>query len=103
MHSMETNVSLRIPRTLYQIPRTLHFGVGSLRICIGPYPVFWMRGVVFVESGPFQTSLGLFQKLSWGGWAAGIFLSYGGGGCFVDNASEGWGVGSNLSWGSRHI
>ena len=26
-----------------------------------------------------------------------------GGGCFVDSVSEGWGVGSNLSWGSRHI
>ena len=25
-----------------------------------------------------------------------------GGGCFVDSVSEGW-VGSNLSWGSRHI
>ena len=24
-----------------------------------------------------------------------------GGGCFVDNVSEGWGA--NLSWGSRHI
>ena len=40
------------------------------------------------------------------GWGVGRkhFFVLWGGGCFVDSVSEGWGwVGSNLSWGSRHI
>ena len=37
-----------------------------------------------------------------GGGPAGTFCPVGGG-CFVDNVSEGWGVEGNLSWGSRHI
>ena len=48
-------------------------------------------------------SLGLFQKLSSGGGGPQTLFCSVGGGCFVDSVSEGWGVGSNLSWGSRHI
>ena len=39
-----------------------------------------------------QEQLGLFQKLSLGGPQA-LFCHVGGEGCFVDNVSEGWGVG----------
>ena len=37
-----------------------------------------------------RSTLGLFQKLSWGGPQALFCLV--GGGCFVDNVSKGWGV-----------
>ena len=35
-----------------------------------------------------------------GGWAAGTFLSFGGG-CFVDNVSEGWGISLIIRSGGR--
>ena len=54
--------------------------------------------------------LGLFQKLSSGGGPQAPFCPVGGG-CFVDNVSEGWGIsltiwsrgggGVNLSWGVK--
>ena len=67
-----------------------------------------------VYQGLFQYCLllGLFEKFSSGEWAAGTFFVLWGGGCFVNNVSEGWeisltiwsgGWGVNLSWGSRHI
>ena len=38
-----------------------------------------------------------------GGWAANTFLSGGGGGCFVDNVSEGWGGGGVTCPGGQGI
>ena len=40
-----------------------------------------------------SNNLGLFQKLSSGGGGPQTLFCPVGGGCFVDNVSEGWGVG----------
>ena len=79
-------------RWLLDTKRNLMYMTGSFHGCCG-----WIHQM---HQAPVMSShtLGLFQKLSWGG--ADTFLSCGGR-VFCWQCVRG--VGSNLSWGSRHI